>query len=211
MIEAENVRKRLGTTEVLRGIDLVVAPGEVVALMGENGAGKSTLLRIISGTVTPDGGVVRVGGRDVQRERREASRLTGRVLGGDHAWQLRLGGQANLEFFARLAGIGAAEAAAAAADALEGVGLADVADRPVGAYSSGMRARLALARARVRPCAALLLDEPADALDAHWRQEMWDWVRRPDKREAVLIATHDAEEAAAVSDRVIVLEAGRLG
>jgi ABC-type multidrug transport system ATPase subunit len=209
-IQVEDVRKRFGGAEVLRGIDLEVAPGETVALMGANGAGKSTLLRILAGTVTPDSGRALIHGFDTTREHLEASRVTGRALGDEHKWQLRLGGAANLQFFARLRGTRRVQAAADAAAALAALGLTDVADRPVGAYSTGMRARLALARARLAPFHALLLDEPSRALDARWRAELWDWLRRPQREDAVLMATHDPTEAAEVADRVALVAGGRV-
>ncbi|HEX8054037.1 MAG TPA: ABC transporter ATP-binding protein [Thermoleophilaceae bacterium] len=209
VVELRGATKRFGAVLALDAIDLAVEPGETVVLVGPNGSGKTTLLQLLSGTLEPDAGDVLVCGHDVVRERRAARARTGAVLGGPGGWYPRLSGRANLEFFASLEALG--DAASGAVDAALGaVGLAEAADRRVGGYSTGMRARLALARARLARPPVLLLDEPTAALDARSVREFRDSLRTDDRPPAVLLATHDAEEAVQLGDRVVALRAGRV-
>jgi ABC-2 type transport system ATP-binding protein len=208
VVELRGATKRFGSVLALDAIDLAVEPGETVVLVGPNGSGKTTLLQLLAGTLEPDAGDVLVCGHNVVRERRAARARTGAVLGGPGGWYPRLSGRANLAFFASLEALD--DAASGAVDAaLDAVGLAEAADRRVGGYSTGMRARLALARARLADPSVLLLDEPTAALDARSVREFRDSLRSGD-RPAVLLATHDAEEAIQLGDRVVALRAGRV-
>jgi heme ABC exporter ATP-binding subunit CcmA len=209
VVELRGATKRFGDVLALDSVDLAVDAGETIALVGPNGSGKTTLLQLVAGTLEPDAGEVRVAAHDVVRERREAREHTGAVLGGPGGWYPRLSGRANLEFFATLEGLGA-QSQVAIDSAIEAVGLSEAADRRVGGYSTGMRARLALARARLAGPDVLLLDEPTAALDARSVREFQESMRADERRTAVLLATHDPEEAALLCDRVIALDAGRL-
>lgn len=209
VVELTRATKRFGPLVALDSIDLTVALGETVVLVGPNGSGKTTLLQLVAGTLEPDAGSVLVSGHDVVRERRAARAHTGAVLGGPGGWYPRLTGRANLEFFATLEGLGG-DAPAAVDAALHAVGLAEAADRSVGGYSTGMRARLALGRARLARPAVLVLDEPTAALDARSVREFREFLRTDDRSPAVLLATHDPEEAVLLGDRVVALRDGRV-
>jgi ABC-type multidrug transport system ATPase subunit len=209
VVELRGATKRFGAVLALDSVDLAVEPGETVVLTGPNGSGKTTLLQLVAGTLEPDAGEVRVAGRDAVRERRGARAHTGAVLGGPGGWYPRLTGRANLEFFAALEELGE-EAPAAVDGALAAVNLREAADRRVGGYSTGMRARLALARARLARPDVLLLDEPTASLDARSVREFREFLRADGRSRAVLLATHDEEEAALLGNRVVALEAGRL-
>jgi ABC-type multidrug transport system ATPase subunit len=210
---ARGIVKRFGSTVALDGVDLDVARGEVVVVLGRNGAGKSTLLRILGTTVLPDAGVATVAGHDVVRAARDARRQTGMVLGDERSWYWRLSGRANLEFFGALHGFDRARQRRRAVELLELVHLEDAADRRFDGYSAGMRARLSLARALLASPAVLLLDEPTSALDPVVGAELRVLIRdlAHDEQRAVLWVTHDLEEAVAVADRVIVIEHGHPG
>lgn len=209
VVELAGTTKRFGPVLALDSVDLRVEPGETVVLVGPNGSGKTTLLQLVAGTLEPDAGSVLVAGHDVVRQRRAARARTGAVLGGPGGWYPRLSGRANLEFFASLEALGAGAQTAVDA-ALDAVGLTDAAGRRVGGYSTGMRARLALARARLADPALLLLDEPTAALDARSVREFRDSLRKGDRAHGVLLATHDAREAVLMGDRVVALRAGRV-
>jgi ABC-type multidrug transport system ATPase subunit len=210
-IRVRGLVKRFGTVVALDGLDLDVAPGEIVSVLGPNGAGKSTLLRILGTSVLPDQGVATVCGRDVVREPGEVRRQVGLMIGDERSFYWRVSGRGNLMFFAALYGMRRREAAARSATLLDIVGLSDVADRPVRGYSSGMRARLSLARALLADPPLLLLDEPTQNLDplaaAGFREIAGRLARERDT--GILFATHDLHEAVAVSDRIVVLAAGR--
>jgi ABC-2 type transport system ATP-binding protein len=202
-ITVREVRKRFRDVQALDGVSLDVAPGEVVAVLGPNGAGKSTMIRILSTTVIPDSGSATVAGHDVVRDAMVADERS-------HYW--RISGRRNLVFFAALVGLPRRQAAARAEVLLDAVGLTGAADRPVFGYSSGMRARLSLARALLADPPFLLLDEPTRNLDplatVRFRESS---VRLATERQTgILFATHDLHEAVAIATRIVVLAAGRI-
>ncbi len=211
-IVVEGVVKRFGEVSALAGVDLAVAPGEAVALLGANGAGKSTLMRIIGGVVLPDAGRASVADHDVVTDPGDAKRSIGLVLSDERSWYWRITGRQNLEFFAALSGTRPAAAAARSDVLLTETGLAHAADRPFGGYSAGMRARLSLARALLDEPAVLLLDEPTRSLDpvaaAEFRERINGLTATRDT--AVLFATHDLHEAAALASNVVVLHLGEV-
>jgi ABC-2 type transport system ATP-binding protein len=211
-LRMREVRKRFRNVQALDGVSLAVDPGEVVALLGPNGAGKSTLIKILGTTVLPDSGSVAVAGHDVVRDPMAARRSLGLMIGDERSHYWRISGRRNLAFFAALFGIPRRQADARAAMLLEAVGLADAADRPVLGYSSGMRARLALARALLADPPLLLLDEPTRNLDplaaARFRESASDLAGQ--RGTGILFATHDLHEAVATSTRIVVLSRGRI-
>ncbi|MBW3574832.1 MAG: ABC transporter ATP-binding protein [Actinobacteria bacterium] len=193
----------------LHGVDLEVPWGGIVALLGPNGAGKSTLLRILGTTVLPDRGRAEVAGHDVVADPGAARRCLGLVLGEERSWYWRLSGRDNLQFFAALHGLRRSAARSRAAELLADVGLTEAADRRFDRYSSGMRARLSLARALLCEPPVLLLDEPTRTLDPMAASAFRGEVRRQaEAGRAVLFATHDLHEAAAVASRVVVMAGG---
>jgi ABC-2 type transport system ATP-binding protein len=211
-ITARGVSKRFRSVQALDGVSFDVAPGEVVALLGPNGAGKSTLLRILGTTVLPDTGTITVAGHDVATDAAGARRSLGVMIGDERAHYWRLSGRRNLMFFAALVGLSRREAAPRTHELLEEVRLTEAADRRVGEYSSGMKARLSLARALLADPPLLLLDEPTRNLDplsaAHFRESA---SRLASERGAgILFATHNLHEAVAISNRILVLSAGRV-
>lgn len=211
-VEVRGLVRAYGSLVALDGVDLTVGRGEIVALLGENGAGKSTLIRVIATTLLPHAGTVMVDGHDVTTEPHEAQAVTGLVLSEERSFFWRLSGQQNLEFFAALRGIGRREARHRAVAALAAVGLAEVADRRVDRYSTGMRARLSLARAFLDDPTVLLLDEPTRSLDAVASSDIRTLIRQlaAERNSAVLFATHDLHEVAAVATRTVVIAHGRV-
>jgi ABC-2 type transport system ATP-binding protein len=211
-IRARDVSKRFRSVQALDGVSFDVEPGEVVALLGPNGAGKSTLLRILGTTILADSGTVTVAGHDVIQDSAAARRSLGVMIGDERSHYWRLSGRRNLMFFAVLAGMTRREAAARSRQLLEEVDLVEAADRRVGEYSSGMRARLALARARLSDPPLLLFDEPTRTLDplaaARFRENIAGVAG--EGRAGVMFATHNLHEAVAISTRILVLSAGRI-
>jgi ABC-2 type transport system ATP-binding protein len=211
-IRARGLVKRFGRVTALAGLDLDVAAGEVVSVLGPNGAGKSTLLRILGTTLLPDSGSASVAGVDVAADPIAARGKVGLMIGDQRSFYWRVSGRRNLAFFASLQRMRGAEAVARVAETLELVGLADAADRPVRGYSTGMRARLALARALLAGPPVLLLDEPTQSLDPVAAADFRETAAAlaSDAVSGILLATHDLHEAAAVSDRIVVIAGGRI-
>jgi ABC-2 type transport system ATP-binding protein len=197
ILRARGVSRRFGRDVALTPTDLVVAAGEVVALVGPNGAGKSTLLALLAGALEPSEGVV---------ERTEDVRIGWAPQ--RPAFYGRLTPRENLELFAQLEG--EADPAAAAARLLGAFELPDT-GRAAGALSVGNRQRLNLAIALLGSPQVLLLDEPTASLDPAQRQRLWgrvDAVREGGG--AVVFATQNLDEVAYHADRVVKLEDGRL-
>lgn len=189
--------RSFGDTHVLRGIDLDIAPGEFVALLGRSGCGKSTLLRSLAGLdPTPRAEVEVLGTTAVAFQEP-------RLL----PWQRVLDNVA----LALLNTASKSERVAHARSTLTEVGLGQKLDAWPGQLSGGQAQRVSLARALVRNPSLLLLDEPFSALDALTRIEMHQLVIELWRRHgmAILIVTHDVDEAIALADRLIVLDEGR--
>jgi daunorubicin resistance ABC transporter ATP-binding subunit len=207
-ITVRGIRKNFRGTEVLRGVDLNVAPGTVFALLGPNGAGKTTLINILSTLVAPDSGTATIAGYDVVRESAEVKRrisLTGQSAAVDEV----LTGAENLRMMGRLSGLGRRAAAQRADELLERFGLEEAARKRVGAYSGGMRRRLDLAISLILAPPVVFLDEPTTGLDTRSRQALWDEIRRlAANGTTVLLTTQYLEEADQLADRIAVIEHG---
>lgn len=208
MLEVRGARKRYGAVDALRGVDLAVGPGETVALLGPNGAGKSTLIRALTTLLKLDAGTLRVAGCDVAADPAGARAAFG-YAGQDSALDKLLTGAEMLRFQAGLAHLPAAAARERAAELLRRFDLAAVADRAVETYSGGMRRRLDLACALLHRPRVLILDEPSSGLDYEARRGLWALLAEL-RREgaALLIATHDFEEAETLAQRCVFLAHG---
>lgn len=209
-VQLQGIVKSYAGTRVLHGVDLDIAPGEFVSLLGPSGCGKTTLLRVLAGLEGADEGVVLLGGSDVSRVPTN-KRDIGMVFQSYSLFpHLRVAD--NTAFGLRRRGVGKAEAAKRALDALALVGLSDFADRYPHQLSGGQQQRVALARALVTEPKVLLLDEPLSALDAKVRVQLRDEIRRIQLRLGIttVFVTHDQEEALAVSDRIAVMNSGRI-
>ena len=212
LVSATGVVKRYGTRTALHGVDLEIGHGEIVCLLGPNGAGKSTLLRILATILLPDAGEVIVGGHDAAREPLAVRRLIGFAMTDERSWYWRLTGRQNLEFFAAIYRIGRREARERIVDLLEEFQLTDVADRRFEGYSTGMRARLSLARAFLPAPSVLFLDEPTRSVDpvvaGRFRRDLTAATER--RQLGVILATHDLHEASSIATRVLIMSGGRI-
>jgi ABC-2 type transport system ATP-binding protein len=153
-----------------------------------------------------------VGGHDISRHPASARARTGLVLAEERSFFWRLTGMANLEFFGALQRLSRPVVRQRAREALAVVGLAEVADKRVDRYSTGMRARLAIARSLLGHPSVLLLDEPTRSLDPVAAREVRTLVKAlaSERRAAVLYTTHDLHEAAAIASKTMILVRGRI-
>ncbi|WP_280151627.1 ATP-binding cassette domain-containing protein [Piscinibacter sp. XHJ-5] len=201
-VSVRDVRKAYGERQVLEGVDLALAPGEFVAIVGRSGCGKSTLLRLVAGLETAQAGTLALDG-----ESQSAHREDVRIMFQDARllpWKRVLDNVA--------LGLPGRDAHARALEALAQVGLADRAREWPAVLSGGQRQRVALARALVNRPRLLLLDEPLGALDALTRIEMQALIERLWKAHGftALLVTHDIAEAVALADRVVLIEDHRI-
>jgi len=199
--------------DVLRGVSLEVPRGGFFGLLGPNGAGKTTLFKILATLVQPEAGRVVVAGIDALRNPGDVRRVLTPVIADERSLNWRLTGRENLELYAALYGVPRAEMHASATKLLATIGLTEAADRRVGTYSSGMKQRLLIARALLSRPTVLLLDEPTRSLDPVSARDFRQFLREEiaDRQGCtVLLATHDADEALELCDRLAVLHRGRL-
>ena len=205
--------RRAGKIKALDGVDLSVHRGEIFGLLGPNGAGKTTLLKILSGLVLPDGGQARVDGADIARQEMAVRRAIGYVTSDERSFYWRLSGRQNLIFFARLFHVPAADIPRRVAELLQRVELTDKASEPFSAFSSGMKQRLAIARALLHAPPLLFLDEPTRSLDPVTARHIRDFIRdrlAADEGKTILLATHNLHEAASLCHRMAILNHGRV-
>ena len=210
MLEVTGLVVRYDGTTALDGVDLRVAAGEVVCVLGPSGSGKSTLLRAVAGLEPPAAGTVAWDGTDLGPVPPHRRRFG--LMFQDHALFPHRDVAGNVGFGLRVQGM-APDAVRARTDALLAlVGLAGYGDRAVRALSGGEQQRVALARALAPDPRLLMLDEPLGALDRALRERLVDELHtiftRRDR--SVLLVTHDHEEAFALADRVVVLHRGRV-
>jgi putative spermidine/putrescine transport system ATP-binding protein len=205
-----NVSKRFGATTVLDRVDLTIRRGELVTLLGPSGCGKTTLLRLVAGLAQPDQGQVELAGRDITNvppHRRNVG-----VVFQNYALFPHLTVAGNVAFGLKVRGTPKAEVDAAVARALSLVKLGHLATRRISALSGGQQQRVALARAIAVEPDVLLFDEALSALDRKLREEMQVELRRllQDVKATAIFVTHDQDEALTMSDRVAVMNKGRI-
>ena len=201
-LAVRGLKKSYGDVHVLDGIDLDVAPDEVLAVLGPSGCGKSTLLRLLAGLEPVDAGEIRIGDEEVRGPSPDRPMVAqGATL---FPW-LSLRG--NLEWGPRATGH--AGPAAVADELLEATALTGFADVRPGQLSGGMRQRAAIAQVLANRPPVLLLDEPFGALDAQTRLRMHEWLRGllAERPTTVVLVTHDVDEALLLGDRLTLLSA----
>ncbi|WP_417264634.1 ABC transporter ATP-binding protein [Celeribacter sp.] len=210
-VEISNLRKSFGTVEVIKGIDMTIHTGEFVSLLGPSGCGKTTLLRMIAGLETASAGDIVIGGRSCTHlppEKRNISMVFQSYALIPHLTVLE-----NVLFPLEMRAIGApAERREQAMAVLETVGLAALSKRLPKQLSGGQQQRVAVARAVVSKPDVLLLDEPLSNLDAAMRERMQEELMTLHRATGLttVFVTHDQEEALSMSDRVILLNGGRI-
>jgi ABC-2 type transport system ATP-binding protein len=207
-IRITGLTKSYGDLEVLRGVDLDVAPGSIFALLGSNGAGKTTVVKVLSTLLRADGGTAVVNGFDVAMQGsdvRESISLTGQFTAVDDI----LTGRENLVLIAKLRHLG--QPRQLADDMLDRFSLTSAGERRVATYSGGMRRRLDLAMSLIGTPPVVFLDEPTTGLDPQARLEVWQSVRELARGgTTILLTTQYLDEAEQLADRIAILHEGAI-
>jgi putative spermidine/putrescine transport system ATP-binding protein len=209
-IRFENVSKAFGAAKVVDALDLAVGQGEFVSLLGPSGSGKTTLLMMLAGFEAPTGGAIHVDGKRVERlppYKRDMG-----VVFQNYALFPHMTVAENIAFPLRMRGVGRAERDARVTRALDLVQLGHLADRKPAQLSGGQQQRIALSRSIVYEPKVVLMDEPLSALDKQLREHMQLEIRELHRKLGltVIFVTHDQGEALTMSDRVAVLNRGKI-
>ena len=208
-LELHGVAKRFGAAPVLAGIDLSLADGEMLVIVGASGCGKSTLLRLVAGLETPSAGQIVLDGRDITHLDPAARDIA--MVFQNYALYPHMSVFDNMAYALRIRGLSRAAIATQVQAAADLLGIGALLARKPRQLSGGQRQRVAMGRAIVRNPKLFLFDEPLSNLDAKLRVQMRAEIRRLQRRLGVtsLYVTHDQVEAMTLGDRLLVLEGGR--
>lgn len=209
-IEIDDLKVDYGTQRVLHGVDLNVAPGEFIAILGSSGCGKTTLLRTIAGFQKASGGAIRLFGQDVVSTPPEKRGIA--MMFQSYALWPHMTVLGNVGYGLRLRGMSRADVRARVETVLRMLNLSGLEDRKVTQLSGGQRQRVALGRALAIEPDLLLLDEPLSNLDAKVRIQVRAEIKSLQSRLGftAIQVTHDREEAMTMADRIVVMDAGRI-
>ncbi|AOZ69178.1 polyamine ABC transporter ATP-binding protein [Rhodobacter xanthinilyticus] len=209
-VTMRGVSRHFGSVRAVDGVDLEIREGEFFAMLGPSGSGKTTCLRLIAGFEQPTAGHIEIFGETAEGV--PPYRRNVNTVFQSYALFPHMNVRENVAFGLRVKGVGRAERARAAEEALALVELAGYGERRAGELSGGQRQRVALARALVNKPKVLLLDEPLGALDLKLREQMQEELRRLQRALGLtfVFVTHDQEEALSMADRVAVFAEGRM-
>jgi ABC-2 type transport system ATP-binding protein len=200
--------KQMPPKEALKGIDLAVPRGSIFGLLGPNGAGKSTFINILAGVTLKSSGTVRIWGRDIDRQPRDARAAIG-VVPQELAVDVFFTPRESLEVQAGFYGVPKKERRTDAL--LAALGLSDKANAYVRSLSGGMKRRLMVAKAMVHAPPVLILDEPTAGVDVELRRQLWDYVSELNRLGVtIVLTTHYLEEAEALCDTIAIVNHGRV-
>ncbi|UUM30615.1 amino acid ABC transporter ATP-binding protein [Vibrio japonicus] len=217
MIKLENIHKRFGDTEVLKGIDIDIKQGEIIVIIGSSGTGKSTLLRTVNFLENADKGVITIDDVSVNTESHTKAevlalrRKTGFVF-QNYALFSHLTARQNIaEGLITVRGWKKTDALKRAQEILDDIGLGDKGDSYPAALSGGQQQRVGIGRAMALQPELLLFDEPTSALDPEWVGEVLQLMKElATKHQTMLVVTHEMQFAKEVADRVIFMAEGNI-
>jgi ABC-2 type transport system ATP-binding protein len=193
------------------GVDLQIQRGEIFGLLGPNGAGKSTTIRMLCTLLEPTSGTARVNGFDIVKQANDVRRSLGTLLAGERSIYWKLSGRENLEYFAALYHIPQPIAKKRVEELIERMELKDRANELVEKYSTGMRQRVAIAKALLARPPILLLDEPTLGLDPQAARRLRELIAElKQEGHTILLTTHYMEEADLLSDRIGIIDSGKV-
>jgi len=211
VVAVDGLVKRYDDRAVVDGVSFSVAPGECVAILGPNGAGKTTTIRVLTCFTPPDAGTATVVGLPVEPRNHRAIKSRLGIVHQQDSLDPDLTVEENLLVYARYFGLSSAAARRRTDDLVDFAALGDHRRRPIRVLSGGMKRRLMLARALLAEPVLLVLDEPTTGLDPQARRLVWDRIRTlAAGGTTVLLTTHYMDEAERLSDRLLVMDAGRV-
>ncbi len=210
ILTAKELRKRYGDNEAVRGISFSVLRGEIFSLLGPNGAGKTTTINMLSCLIEPTSGTAEIAGHAIPGDTLNVRRAIG-VVPQEIALYDSLSARQNLEFWGRLYDMGGKELSRRVDEVLEQVGLSDRSKDKVKTFSGGMKRRINIAAGLLHKPQLLFMDEPTVGIDPQSRRRILDMVKElRDQGMTVLYTTHYMEEAEELSDRVGIIDQGKL-
>lgn len=209
MIKIEHLVKSFEDVKAVNDISLEIKPGEIVGLLGPNGAGKTTTLRLITGFLTPDSGKVVINGADMVEEPTKAQKHIGYLPENNPLYKDMLVADF-LSFSADLKQIPAKEKKAAFDFAVSAVAIEDVYYKPIRELSKGFKQRVGIAATLLHKPKIIILDEPTEGLDPNQRTEIRELIKQLSKNHTIVMSTHVLAEAAAVCNRILIINRGAL-
>lgn len=208
IIECENLQKRFGHLNAVDGLSFDIRQGEIFGFLGPNGAGKTTAINIICGLLNPDGGFVKIFGEDLRQN--QDMRFKIGLCPQDNIFWPKLTGLEQLQFMARMYGIGLKESKQRGIKLLDNLGLSEKSGKRSSGWSGGMKRRLNIALALIHDPEILILDEPEAGLDPQSRIMVRDFIKSCIPTKTVLLTTHNMDEADRMSDRLGIIDRGKL-
>ena len=209
-LEADDLAKRYGAHEAVRGIGLAIPRGEFFGLLGPNGAGKTTTLGMLAGLIEPSRGRIRIAGRPAERRSAELKRKLG-LVPQEFAFYPTLSAKDNLAFFGEIFGLSGARLRERIATVLDIARLEGRDREPVAQFSGGMKRRLNIAIGLLHEPEILILDEPTVGVDAQSRAAILDALQQLNRAGiTILYSTHTLEEAERLCSRVAIMDQGRI-
>ncbi len=210
ILEARDLRKTYGENEAVKGVSFEIKSGEIFSLLGPNGAGKTTTISMLSGLIAPTSGDAVIAGHSIARDSLQVRALIG-VVPQEIALYDDLTARENLTFWGQMYGLGGARLRARIAAVLEQIDLSDRANERVKTYSGGMKRRVNIGVGLLHEPRLLFMDEPTVGIDPQSRRAILDTVKALNAQGmAVLYTTHYMEEAAELSNRVGIIDHGRM-
>jgi len=209
-VTVKNLEKSYNTKKAVDGIDFVVNKGEILGLLGPNGAGKSTIINILATVLSPDKGEINILGHDLKKYAKLIKRGIG-IVPQDLAIYEEISAEKNVRFFASLYKLKGKQLSNQVKEALELVGLYDKKDDKPKTFSGGMKRRLNIACAIAHNPQLIIMDEPTVGIDPQSRNHILESIKILKKKGTTIIySTHYMEEVEAISDRIIILNAGKI-
>jgi len=211
ILEVDNLAKKYGDFEAVKGVSFLVEEGEVFGLLGPNGAGKTTVISMLTGVIEPTSGTARIGGYDIRQDLDAVKKING-LVPQDLALYPTLSARANLNFFGRIYGLRGKDLKKRVNDVLRIVALTERADGTVEKFSGGMKRRVNIAAGLVHQPRLLFLDEPTVGVDPQSRNHIFESVLRLNRERgmSIVYTSHYMEEVELLCNRVAIIDEGRI-